>query len=88
MATVHVAATCENLNFLETMVSDVPWRGEIFREPIVFQNGSFLVPQTVGLGVEVDEKLLDAYPFSKKAIRHYKGDLTCIRPVHSVAWYS
>jgi galactonate dehydratase len=87
MATMHYAATCENFNFLETMNTDVPWRKDIFNENVVFEDGFFIIPDEPGLCIDIKEKEMDKYPYSKKSIRHYQGTLTSIRPANCVQWY-
>lgn len=78
---VHLAMALENVVILETMMYDVPWRREICRETITFDQGFMRVGEEPGLGVELDEAACLAHPYVRRTLRHYDGRLTDIRPV-------
>ena len=40
-----------------------------------------------GLGIDLDEKELLKHPFVPTQLRHYRGDLTAIRPPDAVRYY-
>ncbi|MEO7934180.1 MAG: mandelate racemase/muconate lactonizing enzyme family protein [Chthoniobacterales bacterium] len=82
-ATLHVAAVSHNIPRLETMATDVPWRKEVSREDTRFVDGSLTIPNTPGLGVDIDVAALKKYPYQPHPLRHYAGTLTDIRPVDS-----
>lgn len=79
-ATLHAAAATANIRRLETMATDVSWRAQVAREDARFEDGFLLVPDTPGLGVDIDIEALSLHPFRPHALRHYAGTLTDIRP--------
>ncbi|MBL8228103.1 MAG: mandelate racemase/muconate lactonizing enzyme family protein [Bryobacterales bacterium] len=84
---LQLAASTPNFSYLETMVSDVPWRSEVVREEVEVVDGEMIIPARPGLGVEVDEDAARKYPYEPRDLRHYNGDLTRIRPAGSQHWY-
>lgn len=86
-ATLQLAACTPNFYLLEIMATDVPWRGEITDESIEFKDGYFRIPDKPGLGIELDELVAADYPYEAKALRHYRGDLTDIRPPDAMEFY-
>ncbi|HBR95269.1 MAG TPA: galactonate dehydratase [Opitutae bacterium] len=82
-ATLHVAALSNNVMRLETMATDVSWRKEVAKEDTKFENGALTIPDTPGLGVDIDVEALAKYPFVARDLRHYNGTLTDIRPKDS-----
>ncbi|MDD3586982.1 MAG: galactonate dehydratase [Thermoguttaceae bacterium] len=84
-ATLQLAASTPNFLFLETMASDVPWRREICDETIRIENGDMLIPDRPGLGVDLNESEIAKHPFIPTSLRHYRGDLTDIRPKNAVS---
>lgn len=85
-ATLQLAACTPNFAFLETMSSDVPWRAEIAVEQTVFEDGCLRIPQLPGLGVEIVPERIAEHPYVSKDLRHYRGDLTDIRPANAINW--
>ena len=77
---LHLAAALENFAILETMMFDVPWRGEICHETVKFADGYMAIDDTPGLGVELDEEACARHPFKRQTLRHFDGRLTDIRP--------
>ncbi len=60
MASVHCAAATENFMVLENHYVDVPWWNDIVTglpEPII-QDGFMMVPDTPGLGIELNEEVV------------------------------
>jgi galactonate dehydratase len=51
--TLHLAVAIPNLMVFETVSIDVPWRKELVRETLVFEDGAILAPTAPGLGVEL-----------------------------------
>ncbi|MDO7880613.1 mandelate racemase/muconate lactonizing enzyme family protein [Salinibacterium soli] len=84
-ATLQLAACSPNFSYLETMATDVPWRGEIATESSVIAHGVARVSDAPGLGVEIDEAALAGHPFVRHDLRHYSGALTDIRPADQAA---
>ena len=46
-----------------------------------------VIPDQPGLGIELNEKELLKYPYIRTELRHYRGDLTNIRPPDAVRYY-
>jgi galactonate dehydratase len=87
IATLHIAACTPNFFLLETMATDVPWRGELSDEDIHFENGEMLIPTRPGLGIELNEAALVKHPPKQYHLRHYRGDLTAVRPSDAEEWF-
>ena len=87
-ATLQLAACCPNFRVLETMSSDVPWRNEICDEQIHFEAGQMGIPDKPGLGIELDENAIAQHPYAPKDLRHYRGDLTDIRPPDAAGYFT
>lgn len=88
IATLHVAACTPNFFLLETMANDVPWRRDISDEEIRVEDGEMLIPTRPGLGIELNEAELVKHPPKPHRLRHYRGDLTAIRPSDAREWFS
>ncbi len=86
-ATLQLAACTPNFHLLETMALDVPYRADICDEDIVFADGRMSIPARPGLGIDLNEEAIAAHPYEPKDLRHYRGDLTDIRPANAVEWY-
>lgn len=78
--TLQIAAACSNVVWLETMVTDVPWRREIATESATLDQGQMRIGDAPGLGVEIDEVACARHPYCRHDLRHYSGALTDIRP--------
>ncbi len=68
-------------------MTDVPWRAEICDEDLVLVDGRMRIPERPGLGIDLDEKELLKHPYIETSLRHYRGDLTSIRPADAVPYY-
>ncbi len=71
--TLQLAAVIPNFAYLETMMIDVPWRGEVVRETAVIEAGQMLIPDAPGLGVDIDEQAAARHPYVFKAPAHFKA---------------
>ena len=69
------------------MMTDVPWRADICDEKLTLRNGRMEIPDRPGLGIDLDEAELVKHPYIPTALRHYRGDLTNIRPPDAVRYY-
>jgi galactonate dehydratase len=85
--TLQLAASIPNFGWLEMMMSDVSWRGEIAAEDLIFQDGCMLIPDRPGLGIGLREDECRKHPFAPHALRHYVGTLTDIRPPNAKVYY-
>ncbi len=79
-AALHLAASIPGFRILEICLTDVSWRSELTNERIVFDHGNILIPQGIGLGLEINEENCSKYPYQHIDLRHYKGTLTDVRP--------
>jgi galactonate dehydratase len=86
-ASLQLAACVPNFRVLETMSSDVSWRGEISDEKVIFRNGCMQIPDAPGLGIDLNEAAIAEHPYQPKDLRHYTGALTDIRPKESSSYY-
>jgi galactonate dehydratase len=48
--TLHMSVAIPNFSIFETVSVDVPWRKELVRETLQFENGAILAPTAPGLG--------------------------------------
>jgi galactonate dehydratase len=79
-ATLQLAACVPNFYILEIMIHDVAWRKDVTDESIDYEDGCIKIPDKPGLGINLVEEEVLKHPFSPKSLRHYRGDLTDIRP--------
>ncbi|WP_226778897.1 mandelate racemase/muconate lactonizing enzyme family protein [Oceaniglobus trochenteri] len=86
--TLHLAASASNVVWLETMVTDVPWRGEIAREETSLENGYMAIGNAPGLGVDIDLAACARHPYQRHDLRHYSGALTDIRPGEATSYFA
>ena len=61
-ANVHLAATCPNLLMIETI--ETPFHDALIKGSIRVEDGHVQPPTTPGLGIEVDEALARAHPYT------------------------
>lgn len=85
--TLNLAAAASNVVWLETMVSDVPWRSEIAQENTSFSDGHMEIGDAPGLGVDIDTDACGRYPYQRHDLRHYSGALTDIRPSAATSYF-
>ena len=86
-ATLQLAACTPNFYFLETMSSDVAYRGEITTEKVGFHNGLMHIPDEPGLGIDINVEAIANYPYQARDLRHYSGALTDIRPPDATGYF-
>ena len=63
MANIHAAACIPNLLLVEYSQAYNPLRERILTQPLRMENGELIVPDTPGLGVDITEELMEAYPY-------------------------
>ena len=63
VAALHFGISTPNVIIQEEMSGAVPWYGEVVQWPIDRKAGRWDIPNKPGLGIEVDEKVIDAHPF-------------------------
>ena len=67
MASVHMISTIKDFVAMENHAVDIPWWDDLVTgvpKPIVNQ-GYIQVPNAPGLGVDLDEKLAENYPYER-----------------------
>jgi len=70
--TLQLAAVIPNFAYLETMMIDVPWRGDVVHEHAVIEDGHMLIPDAPGLGVDLIEDAAGKHPYVFKAPAHFR----------------
>ncbi|TVY04020.1 galactonate dehydratase [Paenibacillus cremeus] len=74
-ASLHVSAATQNFDILEFAASSVYERADIFNISLKPENGYFPLPEGPGLGIELDEKAFEKYPYIYKQYEpRYKVD--------------
>ena len=73
--TLHTAVSIPNMSIFETVSVDVPWRRELVRETLVFENGALLAPKAPGLGVELIEEACARFPYEATNLPLYDGSM-------------
>lgn len=86
-ASLQLAGNLSNFYILEIMLTDVSWRPELTNEEIVFKKGYIDISQKPGLGIDINEEACLKYPYESIQLRHYRGDLTDIRPKNDTIYY-
>ena len=66
-AALHFAASTPNHIIQEVMDKSVPWYDDVISKSPINREGSFWsIPDTPGLGIEVNEKEADKYPYQEE----------------------
>ena len=66
-AALHFAASTPNHIIQEVMDKSVPWYDDVIsKTPIVREGGFWSIPDAPGLGIEVNEKEADKYPYKEE----------------------
>ena len=63
LATMHLVASIPNFLILEQMERQRDTRDKLCTDPVKYENGYFSLPQSPGLGTDVDEDFLRSLPF-------------------------
>ena len=67
-----------------------PAADEILKEPLVMEDGYLVLPDGPGLGIEVDESIVEKYPFIPGPWSYFKIDsppeTVAVTGDHSVKW--
>jgi galactonate dehydratase len=75
VAAMHLGAAVPNFFILEQMEPQRSERDAISRPPIVFEDGHFILPQTPGLGLELDLEALANLTFKPQPRNERRGAL-------------
>ena len=74
-ANIHLAASIPNLLMIETI--ETGFHNDLIRGAIRVDNGFVIPPETPGLGIEVDEDLARAHPYTGKDLHLQMQDAPC-----------
>ena len=66
VAALHFDIATPNFVIQEEMVGAVPWFSEVADTPIRMVDGAWEIPETAGLGVEVNEAVAAKHPFAQE----------------------
>jgi galactonate dehydratase len=73
--TLHTSVAIPNFTIFETVSIDVPWRKELVKETLVFDNGYLLAPTAPGLGVELNEEACAQHPYEAYDVPLFDGSM-------------
>lgn len=73
--TLHLAVAIPNFSIFETVSVDVPWRKELVRETLRFEDGALLAPTGPGLGVELVEEACARFPYAPHDLPLFDGSM-------------
>ncbi|WP_105400270.1 mandelate racemase/muconate lactonizing enzyme family protein [Neorhizobium sp. T7_12] len=73
--TLHMSVAIPNFSIFETVSVDVPWRKELVRETLQFEDGAIRAPTAPGLGVELIEEACDRYPYAPYNVPLFDGSM-------------
>jgi L-alanine-DL-glutamate epimerase-like enolase superfamily enzyme len=77
-------------NFGRPGMYPFPLADEILREPLVLENGDLVVPRGPGLGIEIDETVIEKYPFIPGPWSFFRIDsppeTVAVTGDHSIKW--
>lgn len=73
--TLHMSVAIPNFSIFETVSVDVPWRKELVRETLQFEDGAILAPTAPGLGVELIEEACGRYPYAPYNVPLFDGSM-------------
>lgn len=74
-ANVHLATTCPNLLMIETI--ETAFHADLIRGGITVEDGHVRPPDAPGLGIEVDEALARAHPYTGTALHLEMQEAPC-----------
>jgi len=67
-----VSATISNFLITEYFVNFEAFAKSVMLHPFKVQDGYIKLPESPGLGVELDEDALARYPYSRQAMKQYR----------------
>lgn len=89
-----VGAVCEAVGWdMELLIechgrfNHFSFRSKITNEEVVYDNDCVEIPNKRGLGIELDEDLIQTRPYAPHLLRHYTGTLTDIRSKDDTVYY-
>jgi L-alanine-DL-glutamate epimerase-like enolase superfamily enzyme len=76
-ANIHLAAAIPNLLIAETIQTGGEFHLRLIRNAIRWEAGEIVVPDAPGLGIEIDEELARAHPFTGKGLHLEMQEAPC-----------
>ncbi len=73
--TLHLAVAIPNFMIFETVSMDVPWRKDLVRETLRFEDGHLLATTAPGLGVELIEEACAKFPYQDYDVPLFDGSM-------------
>lgn len=87
-ATLQLGAALPNFRYLEIMATDVPWRSDISNEHLTLtDDGDILIPDGVGLGIELDFDAIAEHPHTPHPMRIFNDAVADIRPPDARSYF-
>jgi len=74
-ANIHLAASLPNLLMAETI--ETPFHGALIKNKLKVERGFIIPPETPGLGIEIDEDLARAHPFTGTGLHLEMQEAPC-----------
>jgi len=71
-AHLHILSTCTNVLFCEHQQVANPLLTELLVDPIEYKDGYFTVPDSPGLGVFINDEIINKYPFLPGTEQRFK----------------
>ena len=62
-ANIHLAAALESCSMLEANLTYNPLRNNLVKDPIIVSKGKFTLSDKAGLGIELNQSIIDEYSF-------------------------
>src|SRR5690606_35058564 len=88
-ATLQLGAVLPNFRYLEIMATDVPWRPRITNERLTLTDeGDVMIPDGVGLGIELDLDEIARHPFTPHPMRLFDDAVYDIRPPDEQSFFN
>ena len=88
-ASLQLAATLPNFRYLEIMATDVPWRPSVTDERLTLTaEGDVMIPDVVGLGIELDLDEIARHPFTPHPMRLFADAVYDIRPADERSYFN
>lgn len=86
-AILQLAACTPNFLIHEIIITNGSFRSKITNEEVVYDNDCVEIPNKRGLGIELDEDLIQTRPYAPHLLHHYTGTLTDIRSKDDTVYY-
>lgn len=88
-ASLQLAAALPNFRYLEIMATDVPWRPDVTTESLTLTpEGDVLVPDAVGLGIDLHLDEIAKHPFTPHPLRLFADAVYDIRPSDERSYFN